>query len=334
MGRPAANRRTSHGKKRKTPNQNKYSFIATCKKSLGLTDLGSWFNQDQQWLDDDIPSASHRKICLPSEDIHFQYDSEGSDSEGSENEEVDASFVKLDRYVIIDPCKFQESINSSMVCRKCNGNINFYEKESFHHGLGTRLFFICENKHCSSHASNVGFDSTPKFENGRIYQINTASVLGLRIIGRGRTAASKLFSVLNIGAPLSQPSWSKHTDFLTKKTSETVERNMQLATSEVKEILTKHHELSSPRIVNSGTSFDCSWNSRGWQARDGIVAAIAQETGKIIDIVHKSSSCPTCKAKQTLRDRGEMTTMQYLEWFIEHESSCYLNHSGSPQVSS
>ena len=37
MGRPAANRRTSHGKKRKTPNKNKYSFIATCKKSLGLT---------------------------------------------------------------------------------------------------------------------------------------------------------------------------------------------------------------------------------------------------------------------------------------------------------
>ena len=71
--------------------------------------------------------------------------------------------------------------------------------------------------------------------------------------------------------------------------------------------------MSSPRVLNAGTSFDCSWNSRGWQARDGIVAAISQDTGKILDIVHKSLSCPACKFKQSKRNEGSMTTIEYLE---------------------
>ena len=35
----------------------------------------------------------------------------------------------------------------------------------------------------------------------------------------------------------------------------------------------------------TGVSFDCSWNSRGWLAKEGVIAAIAQKTGKIKDIV-------------------------------------------------
>ena len=40
-------------------------------------------------------------------------------------------------------------------------------------------------------------------------------------------------------------------------------------------------------IKSTCFSFDCRWNSRGWQAKEGLVAAIAQKTGKIIDIVRK-----------------------------------------------
>ena len=54
---------------------------------------------------------------------------------------------------------------------------------------------------------------------------------------------------------------------------------MKQATLELKELLCKRYAMSSPRVLNAGTSFDCSW---GWQARDGIVAAISQDTGKKI----------------------------------------------------
>lgn len=155
----------------------------------------------------------------------------------------------------------------------------------------------------------------------------------MRAISRGRQPALKLFTILNLGSPISYSSWKNHASKLVTQTSVVAERNMSSAANEVKELKTKHSVVSSPRLHSCGTSFDCSWNSRGWQARDGIVAAITQDTGKIIDIVHKSASCPiTCKKKQQQRDSGEITSIEYLEGFIEHEISCYMNHTGSPQV--
>ena len=162
-----------------------------------------------------------------------------------------------------------------------------------------------------THSVNTGFPSTTKSQICQVYSINTATVLALRSIGRGRTAALKLFSILNIGAPVSQPAWTKHTAYLTTETAVLVENNMKQATVELKEMLSKRYAMSSPRVLNAGTSFHYSWNSMGWQERDGIVAAISQDTGKIIDIVHKILSCPVCKFKQSKRNEGSMTAIEY-----------------------
>jgi len=85
-------------------------------------------------------------------------------------------------------------------------------------------------------------------------------------------------------------------------------------------------------VFASFVSFDCSRNSRGWQAKQGVVAAIAQETVKIIDVVQKFSYCQECKIKQSDRDDKRISTLDYLEWFLKHEVDCSLNHTGSPQV--
>ena len=63
----------------------------------------------------------------------------------------------------------------------------------------------------------------------------------------------------------------------------------------------------------------------------GSSCTIAEKTGKIIDIVHKSSTCPSCTKKQNERDEGKISFVSYLEWFIKHEEHCLLNHVGSPQ---
>ena len=54
---------------------------------------------------------------------------------------------------------------------------------------------------------------------------------------------------------------------------------MEMAAKEVHSISNNNSDIKS-----TGVSFDCTWNSRGWQA----VASIAQKTGKIIDIVNKN----------------------------------------------
>ena len=103
------------------------------------------------------------------------------------------------------------------------------------------------------------------------------------------------------------------------------EKNMKEAADEVHGRSTENKDVKS-----TGVSFDCSWNSRGWQAKEGVVAAIAQDTGKVVDIVHKTSYCRDCQSKQKARDENIITSLEFMEWFISH--NCCLNHTGSPQV--
>jgi len=83
------------------------------------------------------------------------------------------------------------------------------------------------------------------------------------------------------------------------------------------------------RSMAVATNFDCSWNSRGWQAKEGVVAAITQDNGKIVDVIHKVSFCRECRKKQDERDKHDITSIEYMEWYIQHEPDCQLNHTGN-----
>ena len=63
------------------------------------------------------------------------------------------------------------------------------------HGLGSTWRIQCENESWPSHKTNSVFNSSEK---SRAFEINRASVLGLRAIGGGHSAASKFFSFLGL----------------------------------------------------------------------------------------------------------------------------------------
>ena len=58
------------------------------------------------------------------------------------------------------------------------------------HGLRSTWRIQCENENCPLHKTNSVFNSSKK---SRAFEINRASVLGLRAIGGGHLAASKFF---------------------------------------------------------------------------------------------------------------------------------------------
>ena len=58
------------------------------------------------------------------------------------------------------------------------------------HGLGSTWRIQCENKSRPLHETDSVFNSSEK---SRAFEINRASVLGLRAIGGGHSAASKFF---------------------------------------------------------------------------------------------------------------------------------------------
>jgi hypothetical protein len=154
---------------------------------------------------------------------------------------------------------------------------------------------------------------------------------------KGRAAAEKCFAILDIPSPVY--TWDKHTKLVREKLEVLKEISMKDAALEVKQFLRDCGKISNctdeelnEKLVNVGTSFDCSWSSRGWSARDGIVAAISEDTGKVVDAVFMTSLCPSCKTVEYKHALGEMSNLEYLDWYIKHEPDCEKNHDGSPQV--
>ena len=89
-----------------------------------------------------------------------------------------------------------------MPCNFYNVKKKLLENEDFLYSLGTKLYFLCTNEECPNRNH---FFSTPMFKDKSAFQINTVSVVGMRSIGRGRSAALKLFLLMNLVFPLHNP---------------------------------------------------------------------------------------------------------------------------------
>ena len=89
--------------------------------------------------------------------------------------------------------KLLEKLDESVSCRFCQGRVQVIENVATKHGLGSTWRIQCENESWPSHKTNSVFNSSEK---SRAFEINRASVLGLRAIGGGHSAASKFFSFL------------------------------------------------------------------------------------------------------------------------------------------
>ena len=162
------------------------------------------------------------------------------------------------------------------------------------------------------------------------FTTNRELVLGLRLVGQGYSAAQKLFSVLNLHRPVSSPSWTAHTKALEEAANKLLERELQNAALQVKRYKfeisqiqgiidgTITDEQLKDIVVDAGVSIDGSWNSRGWSARDGMVAVISIDTGKLVDAIFLSNSCSACEQKKREQQEGTISRRDYLGWFVDH----------------
>lgn len=257
--------------------------------------------------------------------------SSSSDSENVEEEACGETWTIVDRKVL----------EKSVICRFCESeSVNFEEVTST--GLGAEWVCRCKNSNCASHQTLAPFHTTPK--TNRFYDINRELVLGLRLIGRGYSAATKVLGVLNLPRPVSNVSWTAHTKAIELAANELLERELQNAVLQVKRYKLENGDLDAKVdssiadeqlkdiFVDAGVSIDGSWNSRGWSARDGMVAVVSIDTGKVLDVVFLSNSCAACEQKKREQREGKISKRDFLGWFIGHEENCYLNHEGSSQV--
>ena len=70
----------------------------------------------------------------------------------------------------------------------------------------------------------------------------------------------------------------------------------------------------------------------GWSSRDGTVDICFEETGKVLEVIIKSSKRRQCSLKTNEKTSGKITELEYLEWYTNHEADCLMNHEGSSSV--
>ncbi|XP_054011920.1 uncharacterized protein LOC128894287 [Hylaeus anthracinus] len=96
-----------------------------------------------------------------------------------------------------------------------------------------------------------------------------------------------------------------------------------IAKKAVNEEKTMNAENVNPPIDIS-VSGDGTWKKRGYNSLFGIATLIGKYTGKVVNLVVKSSYCHACKLWESQFD-----TEAYDDWFEEHSGECTSNHNGS-----
>lgn len=209
------------GSKKRT----KAQFCGEKKKSLAESDKGSWFDQpsleqepeaeEQQPTSSSKPvGASRLKLCgesVASTSTVNSSSNEYQDSGDSESE-TDDSPCSSNRWTIVDRQKLNRELERSVVCRFGGNDSVISFEEVARTGLGAEWICRCKNPKCSSHEIAAPFHTTPK--TSRYYDVNRKFVLGMRLVGRGYSAARKVLSILNLPPPIGDKPWAKHTKAL------------------------------------------------------------------------------------------------------------------------
>ena len=316
------------------------------KVGLAKSDEGSYY---QNWSassdseSDEPVGASRRKLESGENSGHLEIrnlESESSESESDSSEKSDTEESSTHSLNIIDGQLLQDALKECAICRDCKfGELELLKDENSRSGHGEVWILRCKRRDCKAHMHPTCFHTSPK--NSRFYELNRAVVLAFRSIGRGYSAAQKFCSIINLQNPISSGPWSRHTKAILRAAETLLEEELNEAAFEVKKILRDVGDFEDcpdeelrEKIVNAGASLDGSWSSRGWSSRDGIVAAISVESGKVVDVVYLSGSCRQCTRMEEQRNSGKMTRLEFLEWYLRHDKDCFMNHDGSAAVSS
>lgn len=294
-------------KKRKQRRISK-NFDKIQQQLLKDSDKGSWFDQESQ------QNASRKKIRVRSSKV------------GAKKRGAQAGLL------IVDIKCLQDGLSQAVCCKHCHGeDVEIIEDVNARQGLGTTMKIKCSNG-----CNESSFLSSKK--KGRTFEINRLLTLGMRMIGRGHSSAERLLSILGLPLPVSNKPWAEYTRKIEEKARELCQKDMKEASLELKRELMdrgkrcKDSQLQS-EIIDTGVSIDGSWCSRGWSATNGCVATISTHSGKVMDVVQMTNTCPECAKAEAKRAKGEISKMEYLGWVVEHEPKCFLNHEGSSSVS-
>lgn len=242
----------------------KRPFDANRRSLLASSDRGSYFQQQNQWPEEFNEELGASSKKLPRELV--MKTTTTTSSQDGDRQEITPSLS------IVNGAQLNEHLQTIVSCKFCGSSVQLLEENTKRQGLGTYWTIKCTNEDCNC---NSTFPTSSK--SGKFFEVNRLAVLGFRSIGRGHSAAEKVFGIMGLPAPINHNSWAEHMNLIEGKSKDLLEKELDKANRELKEKL----EQGEARTVDTGASFDGSWCSRGWSATDACVAAISVESGKV-----------------------------------------------------
>ncbi|XP_072017400.1 uncharacterized protein [Amphiura filiformis] len=238
---------------------------------------------------------------------------------------------------IINMDKLQDGISQAALCRHCKaGELVLSQNAGAREGWAVVMRLTCTN--CGIVTS---FNSSHNLPGSRSKEVNRAMNLGMRSIGRGNSAATTLAAILQLPPPIGRKPWSKHTQTILSQVHDVSDTARLQVARRLKRQLIKEGSVPGTKAddadktdsfidsltVDVAVSFDGSWKNRGFSSHHCIVAAIAQETGEILDAEYICNLCRECTDNSMDKNSDE-----YINWIVEHTPNCPRNFSGSSQA--
>lgn len=215
-------------------------------------------------------------------------------------------------YRILNFVTVFSALSECVKCKTCGGDVKF-RSESIR-GLGFKIMVLC------SSCTPTVIPSCPYINTA--YEINARFFFAMRLLGISLAGAQKFCGLMDLPPPVKQATY------------DVIMKNIHTAVSSVCELLLRNavkeeqEETRKDNPCNDDTeltvSGDGTWKKRGFTSLYGVATVIGYFSGKVLDLVVKSSFCPACNYWNK-----HINTAQYQEWKATHEEHCLANHEGS-----
>lgn len=203
------------------------------------------------------------------------------------------------------------TLSEILICRQCKQKVNFLETGK--RGLGFKLVVNC---HCGSKQINSG----PLINTG--FEINRRIVFVMRLLGVGKQGLNLFCNYMDISSGMAEETYNGICTHIHASARKVYEFCCKKAVEEEK----KENEKREIPILNLKVSGDGTWKKRGFKSLFGITTLIGYYSGKVIDLVVRSSYCQSCIY---WKDKPK-NTAEYLAWKDDHnEENCMKTHEGS-----
>ena len=214
-------------------------------------------------------------------------------------------------YRIINFVTVFSAIASLVKCVKCNSKISFGIVSE--RGLGFKISVVCD-KCTPDYILSCDFIK-------HSYGINRRFILAMCVIGDGYKGAKKFCGLMDFPPFLCKSTYCMILEHICEASKNMAQFFMKKACNEEIDLNSTDSESQNTDLIASG---DGTWHKRGFWYLFGVTSLIGHFTGKIIDVLVKSSyykACEPWKVKQNIDE--------YEEWYEIYKETCSANHEGS-----